>query len=118
MAFKVMLLLFLAMFVLIEHNAMAVQNINPICAALCVVKCNTKPICLTLCLAKCSITKITYEESVDTEPTNHVCNVGCSLGHCFKFLVNYDHDKFGSCMTSCNENCCINDNINIALPKA
>lgn len=84
-----MLLLFLAMFVLIEHNAMAVQNINPICAALCVVKCNTKPICLTLCLAKCSITKITYEESVDTEPTNHVCNVGCSLGHCFKFLVNY-----------------------------
>ncbi|WMV48980.1 hypothetical protein MTR67_042365 [Solanum verrucosum] len=50
---------------------------------------------------------------------SRVCNVGCSLGHCYKFLINkYDHHKFGGCMTSCNENYCINDNINIALPKA
>ncbi|XP_006367716.1 uncharacterized protein [Solanum tuberosum] len=115
MALKVvLLLLFLAMFVLTEHNAMA-QDIDPKCAAFCVIRCNTRPICLSRCLAKCYITTITYE-SVDTEPANRGCNVGCSLGHCFKFLINYDNEKFGSCMTSCNENYCIGGNI--ALEKA
>ncbi|WMV49874.1 hypothetical protein MTR67_043259 [Solanum verrucosum] len=82
-----MLLLFLAMFMLTKHNAMA-QNIDPKCAAFCVLRCQKRPICPSLCLVKCAITTITYE-SVDTEAANRVCNVGCSLGHIFKFLINY-----------------------------
>ncbi|KAK6777592.1 hypothetical protein RDI58_024310 [Solanum bulbocastanum] len=56
------------MFVLTKHNAMAL-NIDPKCAAFCVLRFPKKPICLCLCLVKYAITTITYE-SVDTEAAN------------------------------------------------
>ncbi|KAM3324197.1 protein TAP1 [Capsicum chacoense] len=108
MALKVVMVLFLAMLVLTEHNAMAQDDRSAICAALCAAKCLKRPICLTLCLAGCFATTNT-DESVDTEiaTRNHVCNIGCSIGHCSKFLVQNEKEKFGSCMTNCSENYCI-----------
>ncbi|XP_059302738.1 uncharacterized protein LOC132054782 [Lycium ferocissimum] len=114
MAMKVVVVLFLAMLVFLGHNAMAQQR-DPVCAAFCVLRCQKRPVCLTRCLAGCIISA-NIDESVDTvaETRNRVCNVGCSLGHCSKFLVQYDNEKFGSCMTSCSENYCIGS----ALEKA
>ncbi|KAM3287272.1 hypothetical protein P3S67_020702 [Capsicum chacoense] len=89
MALKVVMVLFLAMLVFTEHNAMADER-DAVCLALCILRCQKRPVCLTRRLASCAIIGNT-NESVDTEAANqnHVCNVGCSLGHCSKFLVQY-----------------------------
>ncbi|KAM3343243.1 protein TAP1 [Capsicum galapagoense] len=115
MALKVVMVLFLAMLVLTEHNAMAQEKLDPICMAKCVLKCGKKPWCLTKCIAGCVLITNT-DESVDIEVAtrNHVCNIGCSFGHCSKFLVQYDNEKFESCMTNCSEKYCFDN----ALEKA
>ncbi|KAF3614625.1 putative beta-amyrin 11-oxidase-like [Capsicum annuum] len=113
MALKVVMVLFLAMLVFKEHNAMAQEERDALCATLCALKCKAKPWCLAKCLAGCVTTTNTDESSVDTEVAihNRVCNIGCSIGHCSKFLVQYDNEKFGSCMTNCSENYCIGNTL-------
>ncbi|WMV48984.1 hypothetical protein MTR67_042369 [Solanum verrucosum] len=118
MALKVVFVLFLAMLLFTNDNN-GESTVGDY--ALCLGKCFTDRGCfLSLtCQAGCALFCATGESVNKVKIQTRVCNVGCSLGYCYKFLINkYDHDKFGSCMTSCNENYCINDNNNIALPKA
>ncbi|WMV48979.1 hypothetical protein MTR67_042364 [Solanum verrucosum] len=113
MALKVILVLFFAMLLFTnENNGEMIKGEDGECLARCIAGCLLNPICTTLvCPGYCS-------EKVQTQ-NNRICNVGCSFGHCYKYLINnYDHEKFGSCMTSCNENYCVDGNNNIALPKA
>ncbi|XP_016473943.2 uncharacterized protein LOC107795773 [Nicotiana tabacum] len=109
-------LLFVAM-LLMSIDSMAQQR-DPVCAALCAIRCGTRPVCLARCLAGCFIaSNDTLDESHSTsvEARNRVCNVGCSLGHCSQFLFQYDNEKFGTCMANCSENYCIG---NSTLEKA
>ena len=107
MTMKVVLVLFLVM--LTQHHAMG----DYWCDVACAGQCWGDPVCVHNCMeALCPNT----EQSLDTT-RNTICNVGCSLGHCYKFIIpKYDNDKFGSCMTSCSENYCLGENI--ALEKA
>ncbi|KAM3204308.1 hypothetical protein P3L10_027717 [Capsicum annuum] len=84
-------MLFLATLVFTEHNAMAEER-DALCVALCTLRCQKRPVFLTRCLACCAVIGNTCE-LVDTEATrlNHVCNVGCSLGHGSKFLIQYEN---------------------------
>ncbi|KAL3355927.1 hypothetical protein AABB24_016873 [Solanum stoloniferum] len=122
MALKVVVfVLFVAMVLFTnENNAETVGDYTK-CLYDCVRHCydveKDPIICPMPCPFKCMGTQSQSHDRAQTQ--SRVCNVGCSLGHCYKFLINkYDHHKFGGCMTSCNENYCINDNSNIALPKA
>ncbi|KAM3343442.1 hypothetical protein P3S68_025531 [Capsicum galapagoense] len=115
MALKVVMMLFLAMIVVTEHYAMAQEKIDIACYLKCVLKCEEDPLCLGWCLSGC-IYHGNTDESVDTVAATRkrVCDFGCTLGHCSKFLIQYDKEKFGSCMTSCSEKYCIDN----ALEKA
>ncbi|XP_006364087.1 uncharacterized protein [Solanum tuberosum] len=113
MALKVIVVLFFAMLLFTnENNGEMIKREDGECLSLCIAGCFLNPICSTIiCPDYCS------QRDVQTR-NNRICNVGCSFGHCYKYLINnYDHEKFGSCMTSCNENYCVDGN-NIALPKA
>ncbi|KAL3325669.1 hypothetical protein AABB24_036750 [Solanum stoloniferum] len=118
MALKVVaFVLFVAMVLFTnENNAETSEMVGDVkeCLEECFAKCHENTHCKSACAIACA-----YFPTHNVQIQTRKCNVGCSLGHCYKFLINkYDHHKFGGCMTSCNENYCINDNINIALPKA
>ncbi|XP_016544748.1 uncharacterized protein LOC107844941 [Capsicum annuum] len=80
------------------------------CSSTC--KYKSKMRCDVYCSLKCGFRLDTTDE---VETQKHVCNVGCSLGHCYKFLIQNDDEKYESCMTSCSANYCIGS---IALKKA
>ncbi|XP_055808567.1 uncharacterized protein LOC129877111 [Solanum dulcamara] len=139
MALKVVVVLFLAMLVFTDHKSVAGQFCVVGCITnfksadsliKCLVDCNTPcPLqCITkfaptkdvggllLCVGRCLSPFTTISDEVATlNPTTTVCNVGCSLGICSKYL-NDLNDKFGPCMTSCKENHCIGGKI--ALEEA
>uniref|UniRef100_A0A0V0IS39 Putative ovule protein n=1 Tax=Solanum chacoense TaxID=4108 RepID=A0A0V0IS39_SOLCH len=83
------------------------------CAEKCFASCGADKHCKSACAIACS-----YGTTHNVQIQTRECNIGCSLGHCYKFLINkYDHDKFGGCMTSCNDNYCVDGKI-IFLSKA
>ncbi|KAF3631006.1 hypothetical protein FXO38_26841 [Capsicum annuum] len=132
MALKVVVLLFIAMLVLKEHNAMAgvidcVKNYTTIenlakcildsgipgtpCTFQCLTKSHVEDI--PSCILHCFLPWGTISDET-SNPTTTVCKIGCSLGLCSKFLN--DNEIFGTCMKSCSENYCIGGNV--ALEKA
>ncbi|XP_055808568.1 uncharacterized protein LOC129877112 [Solanum dulcamara] len=139
MALKVVVVLFLAMLVFTDHKFVAGQFCVAGCVANfksadsfinCLIDCNRScPLdCITkfsasrdimgllVCVGGCLSPFTTISDEVATlNPTTTVCNVGCSLGICSKYL-NDLNDKFGPCMTSCKENHCIGGKI--ALEEA
>ncbi|XP_055808173.1 uncharacterized protein LOC129876704 [Solanum dulcamara] len=139
MALKVVVVLFLAMLVFTDHKSVAgqfclieciVKSKNPASFINCVVQCDVPCAlqCITkfeasgnieglfLCVSGCIVPFKTISDEVATlNPTTTVCNIGCSLGICSKYL-NDLNDKFGPCMTSCKENHCIGGKI--ALQEA
>ncbi|XP_055808142.1 uncharacterized protein LOC129876678 [Solanum dulcamara] len=103
MAFKVVLVLFLTMLLFTQNNATDFEQ----CYKLCIMSCpGNIPFG---CAAACNLSCILQDNPVTIE--KRVCSVGCSLGHCNKFLINKsDKSKFESCMKSCGENYCIGGN--------
>ncbi|KAM3287149.1 hypothetical protein P3S67_020579 [Capsicum chacoense] len=112
MAMKVVLVLVLAMllFTADAGPSEAVKKCLRDCNSTC--KYRSQIQCDVYCSLKCGRRLDTTDE---VETQKHVCNVGCSLGHCYKFLIQKDDEKYESCMTSCSANYCIG---NIALKKA
>lgn len=89
MAFKVVLVLFLAMLLLTDQNNAETVGDYGTCVLDCFKSCGYYNIlCCSNCPINCAISEIV--NTTDKGQTrNHVCNVGCSLGHCYKFLIKY-----------------------------
>ncbi|KAM3343434.1 hypothetical protein P3S68_025523 [Capsicum galapagoense] len=110
MAMKVELVLFLAMLLFTANTGDAED-----CWTKCWNECSLSPTCYGACLISCAITGESLDTTDKVGTQKQVYNLGCSLGHYYKFLVQNDKEKYGSCMTSCSANYCIG---NIALKKA
>ncbi|WMV48981.1 hypothetical protein MTR67_042366 [Solanum verrucosum] len=112
MALKVVFVLLVAMLLFTKNNGEIVGGVKE-CLEECMPSCGEEKHCKSACAVLCAFSA-TYNVEIQTRE----CNIGCSLGHCYKFLINkYDHEKFGGCMTSCNDNYCVDGKI-IALSKA
>ncbi|KAM3287146.1 hypothetical protein P3S67_020576 [Capsicum chacoense] len=138
MAMKVVVVVFVAMLVMTEHNAMASSitcliGCGPLksivapeayfkcvieCGKPCTIQClvdSKKPVDIPNCLLGCFSPFVTEQLETPNRATTTVCTVGCSLGICSQF--HNDEEMFGACMKNCASNHCTIGG-NIALEKA
>ncbi|KAM3204171.1 hypothetical protein P3L10_027580 [Capsicum annuum] len=136
MAMKVVVMLFVAILVMTEHNAMASsitcligcapKAIFPETYLKCIVSCgrpctiqcfvdNKKADDIANCLTGC-FSPFVNEEIETPNRTTTVCTVGCSLAICAQF--HNDEEMLKTCVKSCGSNHCAIGGNKIALEKA
>ncbi|XP_070033863.1 uncharacterized protein [Nicotiana tomentosiformis] len=116
---KVLAVLMLAMLLFSEHFMAANHeikttednSISPFCLIKCLYGCRGLPpakaaICAAQCLFKCAVqdeANIAETKGIIGETAYNQYDVGCALGYCSEFLLNYDEKRFNCCMEYCRE---------------
>ncbi|XP_070033864.1 uncharacterized protein [Nicotiana tomentosiformis] len=116
---KVLAVLMLAMLLFSEHFMAANHeikttednSISPFCLIKCLYGCRGLPpakaaICAAQCLFKCAVqdeANIAETKGIIGETAYNQYDVGCALGYCSEFLLNYDEKRFNCCMVYCRE---------------
>ncbi|XP_009599021.1 uncharacterized protein LOC107794001 [Nicotiana tabacum] len=116
---KVLAVLMLAMLLFSEHFMAANHeikttednSISPFCLIKCLYGCRGLPpakaaICAAQCLFKCAVqdeANIAETKGIIGETAYNQYDVGCALGYCSEFLLNYDERRFNCCMEYCRE---------------
>ncbi|XP_070006378.1 uncharacterized protein LOC142162625 [Nicotiana tabacum] len=117
---KVLAVVMLAMLLFSEHLMAANHEIkttednstiSPFCLVKCLFGCRGLPpvqasICAAQCYLKCrdqDAANIAETKGIIGETAYNQYDVGCALGYCSEFLLNYDEKRFKCCMEYCRE---------------